>query len=205
MNIGAHAGGSGSGIRSINLGVGAGFSSGAFDSATCLGDYCNVTADNQVQLGNSNSTTFAYGAVQNRSDVRDKADIIDTTLGLSFLLEVRPVEYRLDYREDYVQVTEDDDGKQVVTLIPRDGSKKRNRFHQGVIADEIKALMDKLNIDFAGYQDHSIGGGADFKSIGYEEFIGPLIKSVQELNGMILERDNVIDGLISRIEALENA
>ena len=205
VNIGSGAGGSGSGVRSINFGEIAGFSSGAFDDAICIGSASNVTAGNQLQLGNSNIDTFAYGAVQDRSDRRDKADINDTPLGLNFIMAVRPVEYRWDYREDYIAITKDEHGKKVVTPIAKDGSKKRTRFHQGVIADEVKTVMDDLGIDFGGYQDHSINGGSDVKSIGYAEFIGPLIKSVQELNGMILERDDVIAGLISRIEALENA
>jgi hypothetical protein len=63
-----------------------------------------------------------------------------------------------------------------------DGSKTRHRFHHGIIAQEVKNVMDNLGVDFGGYQDHSVNGGKDLLTIGYEEFIGPLIKSVQELN-----------------------
>ena len=64
----------------------------------------------------------------------------------------------------------------------KDGSKKRNRFHHGVIAQEVKEVIDSTGNDFGGYQDHKINGGEDRLTIGYDEFIGPLIKAVQELS-----------------------
>jgi hypothetical protein len=57
--------------------------------------------------------------------------------------------------------------------------------------------MDEMNVDFAGYHDASINGGKDVLSIGYEEFISPLIKAVQELT--MINKD-----LVKRIEDLEN-
>ena len=41
--------------------------------------------------------------------------------------------------------------------------------------------MNELNIDFGGYKDSSINGGTDNLSIQYESFIGPIVKSTQEL------------------------
>ncbi len=41
--------------------------------------------------------------------------------------------------------------------------------------------MDAMGVDFGGYQDHSVKGGDDVLSIGYEEMIAPLIKAIQEL------------------------
>ena len=78
----------------------------------------------------------------------------------------------------------------------KDGSKKRNRFHHGFIAQEVKVVMDEMNIDFGGYQDHKINGGEDQFTIGYSEFIAPLIKAVQELsseNKEINKRLNVLE------------
>jgi hypothetical protein len=62
----------------------------------------------------------------------------------------------------------------------KDGSKKRNRFHNGVIAQDVKKIMGEMNVDFAGYQDHNLLGGGDVLSIGYEEFISPIIKGMQK-------------------------
>ncbi|MDD3466511.1 MAG: phage tail protein [Campylobacterales bacterium] len=138
-------------------------------NATSIGYNSTVTASNQVQLGNSSTTTYVYGTVQNRSDLRDKADIRDTVLGLDFIKAIRAVDYKWDMRDDYKNGI-------------RNGKKKRSRYHHGVIAQEVKRACEKLDIDFGGYQDHTLSGGSDVLSIGYDEFIAPLIKAVQELS-----------------------
>jgi hypothetical protein len=69
--------------------------------------------------------------------------------------------------------------------ITHDGSKKRNRFHHGLIAQEVKAVLDAKGIDFGGFQDHSLKGGDDVLSIGYEELIAPMLKAIQELSAEV--------------------
>ena len=66
-----------------------------------------------------------------------------------------------------------------------DGSKIRTRYHHGLIAQEVKSVMDNKGIDFGGYQDHSVKGGEDVLSLGYSELIAPLIKAIQELNAKV--------------------
>lgn len=162
-------------------------------NCTAIGENARVDGDNQVQLGNAATTVYAYGAVQSRSDERDKADIQDTSLGLDFILKLHPVDYRWDYRDDYVSFENvlDENGNDIVKakIHAKDGSKKRTRFHHGFIAQDIEALIKETGIDFGGYQDHLINGGGDVKSLGYEEFIAPMVKAIQELS--------------SRVEALE--
>jgi hypothetical protein len=142
-----------------------------FANCSGVGYNAQVTGADQVQLGDAFTTTYAYGAVQNRSDVRDKADIQDTILGLEFINSLRPVDFKWDYREDYKG--------------ERDGSKKRTRFHHGLIAQEVKQVCDGLGVNFGGYQDHSINGGKDVLSLGYDELIAPLIKAVQQLSAEV--------------------
>ena len=137
-------------------------------NTTAIGYQAQVTGNSQVQLGNSSTTTYVYGTVQNRSDLRDKADVQDTVLGLDFISKLRPVDYKWNLREDYLDSE-------------NDGSKKRNRFHHGFIAQEVR----DLGVDFGGFQDHSINGGEDVLSIGYDEFISPMIKAIQELRAEI--------------------
>lgn len=159
--------------------TGASLTNAAWTNITGLGYDSRVSGADQVQLGNSATTTYVYGTVQNRSDVRDKADVRDTALGLEFIEALRPVDYRWDMREDYV----DDDGEPA----PRDGSKKRQRFHHGLIAQEVKETIDGLGVDFGGYQDHAVAGGAEVMTIGYDELIAPLIKAVQQLSARVAE------------------
>lgn len=161
-------------------------------NSTALGHGASVSGSNQVQLGNSSTTTYAYGSVQNRSDARDKTDIRSTILGLDFIKALRPVDFKWDYRDDYVEIVTNEETEEVaVVRHEKDGSRKRNRYHHGLIAQEVKSVLDEKGIDFGGYQDHSINGGNDILSLGYEEFIAPIIKSIQELD--------------ARLEALEGA
>ncbi len=156
----------------------------------CLGRASQVTGSQQLQLGQSSMTTYAYGAVQDRSDERDKAEIQDVHLGLEFIEALTPRSYKLDYREDYKEYKEDEDGNIIPDTrdlgdITHDGTHKRTRLHCGLVAQEVKQVMDDLGVDFAGYQDHSLNGGQDVKSIGYSELISPLIKAVQELSARV--------------------
>ena len=139
-----------------------------YSNCTVLGANSRISGDAQVQLGGVGTTPYAYNALQMRSDARDKTDIADTALGLDFINQLRPVDYRYDFREHY------EDGKS-------DGSKAGKRFHHGFIAQEVAEVA----YDFGGYQDHKINGGDDVLSIGYDEFIAPLVKAVQQLSAEV--------------------
>jgi hypothetical protein len=143
-----------------------------------------LSGDNQVQIGDSSTTVYTY-ATATRSDARDKADIQDTTLGLEFINDIKPRMFRWDYRDDYKEDVIDENQNITTTILPKDGSKKRTRLHQGVIAQEVKETMEKLGIDFPGYQDSTIKGGTDVLHINYTEFIAPLIKAIQELTARV--------------------
>lgn len=170
-SLGAQSGVGFNGNYNTFVGATAGNQVASYNNCTLLGSNTAVTGSNQVQLGDSVTTTYVYGAVQNRSDARDKAEVRDTQLGLDFINALRPVDFKWDYREDY-------NGE-------KDGSKTRVRYHHGLIAQEVKAACDAANVEFGGYQDHSVNGGADVLSLGYEELIAPLIKAVQELSARV--------------------
>jgi len=161
-----------------------------YTNTTSLGANSTVAGDNQVQLGDSDTTTYAYGAVVDRSDMRDKTDIIDNPLGLEFINKINPVQFKWDFREDYYNEVKNEDGNIIREYYEPDGTKKRSRNHNGVIAQQVKEVMDEMNVDFAGYKDASLDGGKDILSIGYEEFISPMIKSIQELTARIVELES---------------
>lgn len=235
------------GSSNTALGVGAlqiatdGSAQTNFNNTTGVGASTQVSGSNQVQLGSSSTTTYVYGTVQNRSDIRDKADVRDTVLGLDFVMRLRPVDYRWDMREDYFELEEyeveypdieeyneeeqytetvevsavfDSDGNETQAAttqevvrtrqihktrtvvktridtrpkrLERDGSKKRSRFHHGLIAQEVKQIIEQTGVDFGGFQHHSVNGGCDVMSIGYDEMVAPLIKSVQQLYARVV-------------------
>jgi len=191
-----------------------------FSNTTGVGANSKVSGSDQVQLGDLSTSTYAWGAVQDRSDERDKAEIKPTELGLNFINKINPVQFKWDYREKYndIRTVEREEVKSKskpnpkydpkkpisdknpemftksfsrmvksteVVKAPKDGSRAGSRFHQGVIAQQVKSVMDEMGVDFAGFQDHKMNGGEDVLSIGYTEFIAPLISAVQELS-----RDN---------------
>jgi NCS2 family nucleobase:cation symporter-2 len=86
--------------------------------------------------GGSGTTTYVYGTVQTRSDIRDKDDVIDIPIGVNFINKLKPKFYRWNYREDYIQ-------RDLSSNIIYDGTKKRIRFHAGLIAQDVKESMDE--------------------------------------------------------------
>lgn len=146
------------------IGSQAGYNNTTYNNTTSLGYNAQVTGDNQVQLGNSSTSVYAYSSVNVRSDKRDKKDIENTDLGLDFIKKLRPVKYKWNFRN---------------------GEYEGKRYHQGLIAQEVKKVLDDMKTDFAGYQDHKVNGGEDVLSLAYGEFIAPLIKAIQEQQVMI--------------------
>ena len=156
-------------------------------NSTAIGANSRVSGDNQVQLGGSAATTYAFGAVQDRSDMRDKADIEAMPESMTdFVLNLNAVQGVWDMRDDYIldhpEDWTDEQKKEWWANPVKDGTRKRGRRHNWFIAQEVKELADKLGIDFAGLQDHKLIDGTDTFTIGYEEFIPPIVATIQKLS-----------------------
>jgi hypothetical protein len=97
------------------------------------------------------------------SDELQKTDVVDSDLGLDFILALRPIKYR--WVDTGSKATQWEAAK------PRPGV----RPHYGLSAQQVKSVMkDK---DFAGYvemKDGTLG-------LRYTEFIAPLTRAIQEL------------------------
>lgn len=177
--VGSAAGNNNTGSNNTFIGRRAGRNSSSvnYNYTTCLGSGSLATGSNQIILGTSSQSVYG-GTYNTISDARDKIEIRDTILGLKFIEKLRPVDYKYNFRT----VTNGDEVEDNENNII---NKKGNRYHHGLIAQEVKLTMDDMGIDFAGYQDHKINGGIDQLTIGYSELIGPMIKSIQELNNKI--------------------
>ena len=135
--------------------------------------------DNSIscgQNGNRWSSIWAVNGTIQTSDGTQKTDISEADLGLDFILALRPVSYKWKVGQNIVQVpeglTEAGDSCKDHPVVARPGI----RTHYGLIAQEVKAVLgDK---DFGGYIDDAETGG---KGLRYDQFISPLIKSIQEL------------------------
>ena len=194
-------------IRNYNTAVGYNSLSNNILYSNCsgLGRNAQVSGEGQVQLGDSATTPYAYQALSLRSDERDKTEVRNTILGLDFINELRPVDYKWDMREDYrtempTQGNLSDEDYKIVMdewlesvklyNITHDGTHTRTRYHHGLIAQEVQDVIEASGVDFGGFQDHKVNGGGDVLSLGYTELIAPMIKAIQELTARI----NILEG-----------
>lgn len=176
-----------------------------YSNTTCLGYDSRPSGSNQVVAGDSNTTLHYYG-LSNRSDARDKIDIQDEFLGLDFIKKLKPRVYKWDYRDVYFDEVFDEvenpnnpgqlDKEARLVPVPKDGSRSGVRLHHGLIAQEVKEIIDETGVDFAGYQDHKVKDGEDVLSMNYLELIAPMIKAIQE-------QQVQIDSLTEMIESMK--
>jgi hypothetical protein len=95
----------GAGTQTNTVAVGAASSAGGVNTNnTVLGYGANNasgTGNNRITLGNSQITNLRCNdtSISSLSDERDKTDIQDTTLGLDFIKDVRPVDFTWDRRD----------------------------------------------------------------------------------------------------------
>ncbi|HHJ4155914.1 TPA: hypothetical protein ACQJI5_000267 [Citrobacter freundii] len=178
-------------------------------NSSAIGYQAYVSGNSQVQLGNSATTPYAYQPLQTRSDRRDKTNIKDTELGIEFINGLRPVQGNWNIREDYleeyeVQIGVDDKGDAITETRMRFNeddynakTKARGRDHNWFIAQEVDALCQSLQLDFAGLHNHSRNGGSDVFSLAYEEFIPPIVKSIQQC----WSRMDALEARLGKLEA----
>ncbi|WP_253265134.1 phage tail protein [Aeromonas sp. 2692-1] len=177
-------------------------------NVTGLGANSKVSGDNQLQLGDSATTPYAFAPLQIRSDERDKSlqRRIPGELAVKFVRGLEAWFYKMDLRDDYfeeefVQVGIDEKAMPIFEArlkpIPKDGSKTRKRDHAGYLTQQVKRLMDELGIDFGIYQDHLVNGGCDVQSLAYEQSI-PMISTAV---GVILDRLDLIEKRLGNIDA----
>jgi len=131
----------------------------------------------------SSATSFT-----NPSDLRLKENITDSSVGLNFINDLRPITYTWKARKD---VPTDMSQYKENSTVPCAGTGKTN---YGFIAQEVKATID----------NHSVANGQAIHSqdpdgtqhLSPAELVPMLVKALQEA-------DNKIDALTARIETLE--
>ncbi|MCA8838007.1 MAG: tail fiber domain-containing protein, partial [Proteobacteria bacterium] len=131
--------------------------------------------DNIAALGSTSNRYTEVWAVDgtiNTSDSDDKEGIVNASLGLDFINRLQPKEWK--WKESKTIV----DGK------VKFKAAKDKRKHTGLVAQDVKAVLDDLKIntkDFAGY----ISGEDGKLGLRYHEFTAPMIKAIQELSARV--------------------
>ena len=158
----------------------------------------------------------------NTSDKNKKFEIEKSSLGLDFINKLEPVSYKYltgsviyqqdwpDYIEEEMQPGEKDELGNVLTevkivktpnteLPPMIGVVPGKRKHYGLIAQDVKAVLDEIGIstnDFAGYVDGNVEEDGAQLGLRYHEFISPMIKAIQQLSTKIDELEAKISGSV---------
>jgi len=137
----------------------------------------NASANgSQIQWGgtSNNVCNCAWANWTSISDCRDKTDVISLTdnLGLNFIRQLRPVSFKSDIRDLYVNKCGFEYGV-------KDGTLKRDKKSYGFIAQEVKSVADNLNINFEAL---TYNATEDRYKLTYEELIAPIVKAIQTLD-----------------------
>jgi hypothetical protein len=147
-----------------------------------IGCCAYTSASNHTVWGNSSNDVCncVYADWSNVSDSRDKTEIetLSSDLGLNLIRKLRPVSFKNDHREVYVQKCGFKYGQ-------KDGTLAGNKEHYGLIAQELKQALNELDarFDALGHDPNK-----DAYRVTYTELIAPVIKSIQELD------DNITNG-----------
>ena len=127
------------------------------------------------------------------SDARLKTDISGTKLGLNFINALNPVEFR--WKDKDICYLYDENGN------PATGSNPGKRFHQGFIAQEVKAALDSVGADSAIFMNISDGQieTNGLNAIRHVELIAPIVKAIQEQNTIIQQLQQQVAALQQQI------
>jgi hypothetical protein len=176
---------------SDNYCLGKGVDVSASDATRQIGIGKNVTvsANDQFRFGNGASDVvynqFATNASWTRaSDKRIKKDIkTNEDCGLDFVNDLRTVTFKKRAPSELPEHFKDYDAN--------NHEPKHKEKLYGMIAQEVKATLDKHNItDFGGWHEDEVTGQ---QGLSQEMFVYPLIKAVQELSAKVVELEKKLE------------
>jgi len=187
--IGARAGDSfTTGVQNTILGANTDTSGAGGDNRIGIGVSLSLTTNSQIKIGNASTfieNTWGSNATwSHSSDERLKENIQDATLGLSFINDLRTVNYNWRLQKDVPEELRNDSGFERETEVKQ----------HGLVAQEVKSALDKAGVDnFLGWSEGQDG----VQMISESMFVFPLIKAVQELSAQITTLQSEIETLKS--------
>lgn len=173
-----------SGVRNPNVSISIGSDTSRFDNIYCK----NIWSTGVIYTSYINASEIDCSGVitcqslVQTSDRNLKKNIIETDLGLSFIESLKPVSY--NYNEEDTENT-----------------------HYGLIAQDVEEVLGDLGkekTDFAGLlktikKDSKGNIEKETYSLGYTEFISPMIKAIQELSAIVKAQEQRIIELENKI------
>ena len=143
-----------------------------------IGRNLACTANSTLRIGDSGANIFydfssSGGTISVTSDKRTKKNITDTDIGLDFINALKPIKFVGKNKHDYPDEFNVD--KSV------DRQPDPTRIQDGFIAQDVKETMDDLDVTFSGWKEDD----DTRQMIGYDVFVVPLVKAVQELSAKV--------------------
>ena len=141
------------------------------------------------------------------SDGRYKNNVKENVAGLEFIKRLRPVSYNDDVHGliKHVNVSKD-------KRVPKNSeearqnevaaNKKESIRYTGFIAQEVATAVRKSGYEFSGVYTPPTDAG--IYGLDYQSFVAPLVKSIQQLNKKIEDRQKEINELNDMVKKLLN-
>ena len=168
----------------------------AVDTAQVIGLGMSITtqAANNFTFGfGSTDSNIAFGAtsISAPSDERYKEDIADSTAGLSFIKDLRPVTFKWKKEKDVPS-----DHKAYVADSDDRVMQSQGETNHGFIAQEVKTAIDNHSEIKDGFDMWSADPTDGRQRLGAGALVPILVKAIQEQNALI-------EALTARVATLE--
>ena len=176
------------------------------DSNTCIGhnvDTSGTDQSNAIGLGQGITAAgndFSFGKASNvvtndfdtdadwsrSSDLRLKRNIQDSTLGLDFINDLRPIKFQWKPSNEVP--------KEMKSEYHEENQKNLDITSHGFIAQEVKEAIDKHGDNtFGGWHLDKVDN--ETQRVKKNMFVMPLIKAVQELSAQVTTLKDEINNL----------
>ena len=198
------------GSNNTVIGKGSDVSASGAENQVVIGQGATGTGDNEIALGNTSISAInaQVTSITGYSDKRIKRDIRNNDLGLAFINKLRTVKYRLKNPADYPLALREKRFTEGNVMRPQDNEK----VYDGLIAQEVKSVIDELGIEWSGWSKNDSDGK---QGIQYGALTVPLVKAVQELSTKVdilnkriieleYEKINTMGMFEKRIQELES-
>ncbi len=185
--------------ESYNTAIGfAAYYNNNYYNSTAIGYETEITANNQIRLGNSDITSIGgFVSWTNVSDKRFKKDIKEDVHGLDFIMKLHPVTYHLDMNAIAKFLNTPDSLR-----LYKAEQIKEQMVCSGFIAQEVEQAAEDVGYKFSGVDKPK--NNNDYYGLRYAEFVVPLVKAVQEQQKIIEKQQKEIDELKKLVNDLIN-
>jgi hypothetical protein len=174
------------------------------NSVKLYGKSGNVMCDGDLYPSNTNmydigsadnkwKDIYLGGVLYNTSDRRLKTDIANISIGLEFIDQLRPVQYKLI--EGKKEIYTNPHGSTIVSSIAG------KRTHYGLIAQEVQSTMK--SDESAVWMLDNAKDPESAQGLCYTEFIAPMIKSIQDLHSMLQSTNATLESHSAEIRLLK--